>query len=82
MLHILRLMRNIEDVGTKGYLNGYPFLLALLKFIVDIAILLIGAEGTRLLENACAFPSCDVNSEMINQHPAGKASQWETPQER
>jgi hypothetical protein len=32
--------------------------LAVLKVIVDLLTMLIGAEGARLLENAIAFPSC------------------------
>ncbi|SDM74564.1 hypothetical protein SAMN05443253_105183 [Bacillus sp. OK048] len=42
-----------------------------LEFIVDISTLLIGVEGTRLLENAIAFSSCVGRFEDVIQCPAG-----------
>jgi hypothetical protein len=51
------------------------FLLAMLKLVGNFATMLIGAEGARLLENAIAFPSCDVISKKLFQSPAGKTGQ-------
>jgi hypothetical protein len=38
---------------------------------VDLYTLMIGAEGTKILENATAFPSCGDNSMELIQCPAG-----------
>ncbi|MDQ1147075.1 hypothetical protein QE429_003902 [Bacillus sp. SORGH_AS 510] len=39
--------------------------------MVGLYNLLIGAEGTKILENANAFPSCGVNSMKLIQCPVG-----------
>jgi hypothetical protein len=49
---------------------GLFFYLAVLKETFDL-ILLICAEGARLLENAIAFFSCVGRFEEVNQCPAG-----------
>ena len=43
----------------------------MLKNSVNFYTLLIGAEGTKILENAIAFPSCGVDSMKLIQCPVG-----------
>ena len=57
---------------------GFPFFYqkTVLKDIFDLLTLLIGAEGTRLLENAIAFSSCVGGLEEAFQCPAGYRGHW------
>jgi hypothetical protein len=55
-------------------------MMAVLKVIVDLLTMLIGAEGARLLENAIAFPSCVGGFKDANSMSCGRTGQGDTPQ--
>jgi hypothetical protein len=56
--------------------EDFPFFtLAVLKVIVDLLTMLIGAEGARLLENAIAFPSCVGGLKDVHSMSCGRTGQ-------
>jgi hypothetical protein len=71
-------------IANEGGTTGLPSFLdartlfilkAVLKVIVDLLTMLIGAEGARLLENAIAFPSCVGGFKDANSMSCGRTGQ-------